>query len=410
VRTISVVNQKGGCGKTTTSVNVAACLAFLGKKVLVVDMDSQAHSTLSLGINPDELKQSMFDVLDPENETTLMRDIIVTCEDNLDLAPSQTVLSVIEQKLAGVQGRERQLQLALAPIKDAYDFVIIDCPPSISLLTFNALCAADQVLVPVEPSYLSAHGLKKLMETIDLVNDITERTEPLTAKALITLFDKRTSYAKKMSQEIREMFACKVFTTQIRKNVKLQEAAEHGKSIVRFNRDSIGFEDYISVTMELLELKTHEPVNEIKEEVSAEAPVVEEVDTVEEVKSYTMKAEERPEDLIAETPEPVAIKVDEDCLTDSVSIYERLVFSLYAPDADAVELAGDFSGWIPIHLRKDKRNDGMWTLDVSLKPGVYEYKFVVDGAWIADPENADTVDDTHGGRNSLVSFMPYVTA
>ena len=118
-----------------------------------------------------------------------------------------------------------------------------------------------------------------------------------------------------------------------------------------------------------------------------------------------MKAEE----VVEVEEQPVAVVVKEECITDSVSIYERLVFSLYAPHVSKVELAGDFSGWVPILLRKDKHNDGMWTLDVSLKPGVYEYKFVVDGAWIADPENADTVDDTHGGRNSLVSFMPFVT-
>ncbi|MBN1492637.1 MAG: AAA family ATPase [Candidatus Omnitrophica bacterium] len=401
MRAISVVNQKGGCGKTTTSVNVAACLAFLGKKVLVVDMDSQAHSTLSLGVDPDELKISMFDVLDPENETTLMRDVIVPIEENLDLAPSQTILSVIEQKLAGLKGRERQLQLALAPLKENYDFILIDCPPSISILTFNALCAADDVLVPVEPSYLSVHGLKKLMETIDLVNEVTERPEPLKVKALITLFDKRTSYAKKMSEQIREMFACKVFMTPIRKNVKLQEAAEHGTSIVRFNRDSHGFEDYIGVTMEILEIK-----QEKQEPEQAE------------VKSYTMSTEEvpaaaapAPQDEVPEVVSAETAAIErEDCLTDATSIYERLVFSINAPHATVVELAGDFTGWTPIPLRKDKNVEGMWTLDVSLKPGVYEYKFIVDSAWIADPQNNDTVDDTFGGLNSLVSFMPCAVA
>ncbi|MFC1809580.1 AAA family ATPase [Candidatus Omnitrophota bacterium] len=404
MRIISVVNQKGGCGKTTTSVNVAACLAFLGKKVLVIDIDSQAHSTLSLGVNPDECKKSMYDVFDPENETVLLRDVLVSIEENLALAPSQTILSVIEQKLSGRKGRERQLQCALAPLKGEYDFVIIDCPPSISLLTFNALCAADEVLVPVEPSFLSVHGLKKLMETIELVNEVTDRESPLAVKALITLFDKRTSYAKKMAHQIREMFACKVFDTPIRKNVRLQEAAEHGKSIVRFNRDSIGFEDYISVTMELLDIKEKKlpPSSEIEKESSeSKAEVEEEI-----VKSYKINTEVTPIESIAREEHVVT----EECLTDSITLDELLVFSLSAPQANCVEVAGDFSGWISLPMRKDKKDAGIWKLDVSLTPGVYEYKFIVDGEWIADPGNADTVDDTYGGVNSLLSFMPCVVS
>jgi chromosome partitioning protein len=384
-----VVNQKGGCGKTTTTVNVAACLAFLGKKVLIVDMDSQAHSTLSLGINPDELQQSMFDVLDPDNQTILLRDVAISIEEGLDLAPSQTVLSVIEQKLSGVKGRERRLQLALAPLRDVYDFVLIDCPPSIGLLTFNALCAADEVLVPVEPSFLSVHGLKKLMETIALVNEIAGREKPITVKALITLLDKRTCYANKMEAQVREMFQDKVFETPVRKNVKLQEAAEHGKSIVHFNRHSVGFEDYIAVSMEILDIK-------MPEQESAPA----------EIKSYTIHTKDVPVEtfeLIEETIDEDCLT--EDCLTDSISINEHILFSIAAPNADVVELVADFSGWTPIPMRKDKEGEGMWKLDVALQPGVYEYKFIVDGVWMPDPDNYDTVDDTFGGVNSLVSFM-----
>jgi len=384
-----VVNQKGGCGKTTTAVNVAACLAFLGKKVLIIDMDSQAHSTLSLGINPDMLEKSMFDVLDPDNEVILLRDVIIEIEDGLDLAPSQTILSVIEQKLSGIAGRERRLQLALAPLKDVYDFVFIDCPPSIGLLTFNALCAADEVIVPVEPSYLAVHGLKKLLETIALVNERAERE--ISVKALITLLDNRTAYAQKMEAEIRDMFQGQVFESPVRKNVKLQEAAERGRSIVQFNRHSSGFDDYISVSMEILDLHFEEEDNEAEPDI---------------IKSYVIRTSEVP---VEQNARP-AVTFDEDYPTEEIALNEHILFSIEAPEANTVELAADFSGWTRIPMRKSKEQSGMWELEVALKPGVYEYKFVIDGIWKADPDNFDTVDDMRGGVNSLVSFMPYVTA
>ena len=206
MRTISIVNQKGGCGKTTTTVNLAGALAADGFETLVVDMDPQAHASLALGVNPEELDENLYEVLAEPDQAARLGEIIMNISPGIDLAPAGIVLSALEQKLAAEnsQARTERLSNALASLGDPYDVVLIDCPPAVSLLTFNALRASQEVIVPLETSSFAVDGVQKLLETIAL---LMERVaHPLNVRVLPTLYDGRTRYARETLGEIRELF------------------------------------------------------------------------------------------------------------------------------------------------------------------------------------------------------------
>ena len=223
MRVIAIVNQKGGCGKTTTTVNLSAALAADGARVLVVDLDPQAHSTLALGVDPDEADENLYEVLAEPGGVERLQEITLEVGDNLDLAPSGIVLSALEQKLATepVESRTERLSAAFDSLgEDAYDYILIDCPPNVGLLTFNALRAASEVIIPLETSRFAIHGVEKLLETIAL---LTERIgHDLNVRVLTTLYDGRTRFARKTLAEIRESFKDMCFDTVIRLNVKLR--------------------------------------------------------------------------------------------------------------------------------------------------------------------------------------------
>jgi chromosome partitioning protein len=251
MRTIAIVNQKGGCGKTTTTVNLAGCLERLGLRVLVVDLDPQAHATLALGIDPERLDENLYEVLAEPGAAARLPAVLRRLGERLALAPSGIALSALEQKLAGDLGEDRTTRLAaaLAPLAARFDFALIDCPPNVGVLTFNALRAADEVIVPLETSPFAMHGVEKLLETLAL---LAERIgcEPV-VRILPTLFDGRTRYARETLGEIRERFGDLCFDTVIRANVKLREAARAGVPIARFARTANGALDYAALAAEL---------------------------------------------------------------------------------------------------------------------------------------------------------------
>ena len=252
MRTIAVVNQKGGCGKTITSINLSAFLAREQRKVLLVDMDPQGHATLGLLTDAVHPSRTMYEVFveEPGERPTLLRDVILTVRENLDVAPADILLSGVPEALAGRIGREDILSDALVSFRDDYDYVIVDCPPSVGLLTFNALKACSEAIVPVDPSFFALHGIGKLLETFGVLEK--ETGHQIAIRALVTLYSGRTAFAKAVADDIRHHLYGRHFDTVIRYSVKLAEAASHGVPIAHYCKQCVGFEDYQALANEVL--------------------------------------------------------------------------------------------------------------------------------------------------------------
>jgi chromosome partitioning protein len=248
---IAVTNQKGGCAKTTTAVNLSGCLAERGYKVLVIDLDPQAHASLGLGIDKDSIDRTIYDVL--MNNVSLCDVITKTQVERLDAVPSNSVLSGAQLELATILGRESVLRIAVRKmlLKKDYDFIVFDCNPSLNLVTINALVAADSILIPIQTHYYSLEGMKELFSTIDIVR---ERLNPdlQILGILATLYDTRTKISAKMLEQIREYFRGMVFNTVIRNNVKLCEAPIFKKPIHIYDSRSLGARDYFSLADEVI--------------------------------------------------------------------------------------------------------------------------------------------------------------
>lgn len=358
MRVIAIVNQKGGCGKTTTTVNLGGALADDGERVLIVDMDPQAHSTLAFGVDSDELDENLFDVLAELEGGDQLQQVIVNVAERVDLAPSSIILSALEQKLTSERQdtRTERLSGALNQLPADYDFVLIDCPPSVGLLTFNALRAASEVIIPLETSFFAIDGVQKLLETIGLLSD--RIGHDLSVRVLPTLYDGRTRYARQTLGDIRELFKDICFDTVIRQNVKLREAARQGVTISRFARRANGAIDYASLAME----------------VEACAPTEGRGD-------LAFAGEE------ADTPREVVIQFRD-------------------PAAGDVRIAGDFNGWVPDKgvrsLIETEGQSRVWTKVLQLRPGTYQYRYIVDGEWRQDPDNPESVPGTGGQQNSIL--------
>ncbi|HEK84999.1 MAG: ParA family protein [Candidatus Saccharicenans sp.] len=248
---IAVTNQKGGVGKTTTCINISAALAFMGHKVLLVDMDPQAHSTISIVNNPGTYTNSLFDVLMDKN--TKIQEIIAKSNvPGLDVAISKISMAKLEPALIGEFDGHYRLRDALNPVKDNYDFILIDTPPTLGLITLNALVAASHILIPIQSSYLCLEGTDDLLETIDKVKRIANPDLEILG-VIITLHDKRTNISKDVVDRIIEVFGDKVFKTYISKSVKLEESPAYKESIFTFAPDSIGAIQYKQIAEELLE-------------------------------------------------------------------------------------------------------------------------------------------------------------
>ena len=247
-RIIAVANQKGGVGKTTTAVNLAAALAQSASRVLLVDLDAQGNATMGSGVDKRELAASACDVLLEERHAP---DAIVRTVEGYDLLPGNTDLTAAEIELMDEEGREQRLKRALDPLRARYDFIVIDCPPALSLLTLNALTAADSVLVPMQCEYYALEGLTSLLQTIDALR---QRLNPELAieGVLRTMFDVRNNLANAVSAELVAHFGDKVFRTIIPRNVRLAEAPSHGQSIVGYDKGSRGAIAYLGLAGEVL--------------------------------------------------------------------------------------------------------------------------------------------------------------
>jgi len=251
---IAICNQKGGVGKTTTSINLAAFLAIAGNKVMLIDLDPQANTTSGIGINKHDIQKSTYHVI--LEELDIKEILQKTAIDNLLLAPSNLDLTGAEVELVGVMGREYRLKRALAKEKDNFDFIIIDSPPSLGLLTINGLCAADSVIIPVQCEYYALEGLTQLHNTVRLVKENLNQNLSIEG-VLLTMADFRTNLTKEVIQEARNHFKDKVYNTVIPRNIRLTEAPSFGKPIVLYDRDSLGAQKYEDLCKEVLGL----PIN-----------------------------------------------------------------------------------------------------------------------------------------------------
>ena len=247
-RIIAIANQKGGVGKTTTAVNLAAALARTPKRVLLVDLDAQGNATMGSGVDKRELEASSCDVLLGECDA---RTAVVAAAEGFDLLPGNIDLTAAEIQLMDVDGREQKLKDALEPLRGDYDFIIVDCPPALSLLTLNALTAADSVIVPMQCEYYALEGLSALMETIEALR---QRLDPrLEIEGVLrTMFDVRNNLANAVSAELTEHFGDRVFRTIVPRNVRLAEAPSHGQSIVGYDRASRGGVAYLGLAGEVI--------------------------------------------------------------------------------------------------------------------------------------------------------------
>ena len=356
MRIISIANQKGGCGKTTTAINLSACLSLRERKVLLVDMDPQGHSGMGLNININGPEKTVYDALVPfEREKTGMDDVIVPISEDFHFAPSNIALSAFEQQLTMAPGREKKLKEAIEGLSESYNYIVIDCPPSLGLLTFNSLVASNEVFIPIEMGFFSLHGTGRLLEIIDMVRK--KAGHEIRVKALATMYDKRTRIANEILKNIKDHFKESMFISIINSNVKLKEAASFGKSIVDYSKKSTGYRDYAALA----------------EEVLAEEGII-------------GKAE------------PI---VQEAVIAHPAMVEKQFIF--YAPEANSVRIAGNFNSWIPSNdYLMNPHEDGSWSKTLTLAPGEYQYRFVVDDIWVEDQNNPNTVDNRFGGRNSVI--------
>lgn len=354
MRVISIANQKGGCGKTTTAINLSGCLAHKGKKVLLIDMDPQGHSAVGLNIKIDELNKTVFEALSHSGKgKTALDDVTIKITDNFDIVPSNISLSTFDQHLSMVKGRETRLRDAIYDLNQSYDYIIIDCPPSLGLLTFNSLMASREVIVPIEMSLFSLHGISKLMEIINLVQRKTGHEIYL--KVIATMYDRRTRMSREVLENIQKHFKKSTFSTIVNTNVKLKEAASFGKPIADYARSAQGFKDYMRLTKEVI---AEEKKRGIK----------------------LKKQKKRP-------------------------VRKEKQFFFYAPEADSVKIVGSFNEWSATgESSMERSEDGTWSKNIALDPGTYQYKFLVDGVWVEDKNNTRKVENSFGGINSIIEI------
>lgn len=249
-RVIAIANQKGGVAKTTTAVNLGACLAQLGKRVLLIDNDPQGNASSGLGVNRMETERCIYDVL--INGMPLDSIIISTELDNLDLVPATIQLAGAEIELVAAISREGKLKKAIEPVIDDYDYILLDCPPSLGLLTLNALTAAHSVLIPIQCEYYALEGLSQLMNTIQLVQKHLNSNLAIEG-VLCTMFDARTNLSIQVVEEVKTHFKDKVMRTIIPRNVRLSEAPSHGKPIITYDPRSKGAQVYMDLAKEVID-------------------------------------------------------------------------------------------------------------------------------------------------------------
>jgi chromosome partitioning protein len=449
VRTIAIINQKGGCGKTTCSINLAAVLALRGHRTLLVDMDPQSHCALGLAVPDAQIERSTADLLRHGLDGSIaLPDITWQISRCLDLAPSSMALAGIETQLASASDKDRRLAQVLSTVADRYDFCIIDCPPSIGLLTFNALRAADEVIIPVETGFFSMQGSVKQEQTIRM---LARRVgHDVRFKVLPTMYDVRTKLAREILSELKKHFEDRLLPLVINFNSKLKEAASFGQPITEYDAASRGMQDFEQLVQWLLANppRRAEPVavgagvsdeaDEVGEGATASSPAAPSrssnpalsraAELVERARALSTRTAQLSAELAADPtalaegaapaplppqPEPTEPPPHRDAALEQklARLYgvrptaKGVLFVQPAREAQQVAVAGDFNDWNPSRtpLRRDE-NLGVWQACVPIPPGRYRYRLVIDGRWIQDPHNATVESNPFGELNNILEI------
>jgi len=362
MRIISIVNQKGGCGKTTTSINLAASLASNNRKVLLIDLDPQAHATSGLNI---KTELSIYNVLSKiAHKKAKIDAIIQNIGINFDIAPSSIILSTLEQELSGEIGRESRLWDILKAFQNNYDYILIDCPPNLGILTINALRAAGEIIIPVEASRFSLEGVSQLTGIINLVKERLNHNVDF--RVLVTNFDSRLRHSFKMLEKIKTDYKNKMFSNIVHVNVKLKEAQNEGLHIHVYDKYCRGAKDYFSLSREII----------TRENAPAASLVIEK------------NLEKRMQDILKE----------------NLPKLNETILSVKAPEAREVYLAGEFNNWKLDEHSRMEQNNGCWSKRLNLDKGKYRYRFVIDGNWTEDPNNPARQMNAYGTMDSLIEI------
>ena len=430
MRTIAIINQKGGCGKTTTSINLAACLARLGQKTLLVDMDPQGHCGVGLAVPEDQIERTILDTLitDEDGRPAKVSEIVWQIASDFDLAPSNIRLAAFEQIFAGRDGREDRLAKSLATVKNTYQWCIIDCPPSVGLITFNALKACDEVVVPVETGYFSLHGLAKMMETLELMRDRVGRD--VLIRVLPTLYDTRTKLAREVLSELRAKFRDYLMESTVNFNTKLKEAASFGQPITEYDPGSRGYKDFVNLARELMGHRPTEVEPAPVEALSRPAELVQRAKQLSQLANLqfgrTNMVQPKPEPVrsaatitrviemgldqpsydtgntaVAVAPPRVTTEQKIESFYGVKQVGDVVMFAARFDGANRVLIAGDFNNWSPMSTPMNQEA-GLWVTKLPLFPGRYQYRFVVDGQWTSDPANASVEKNQFGELNNVV--------
>jgi chromosome partitioning protein len=398
MRTIAIINQKGGCGKTTVSINLASALAAKGSRTLLVDMDPQSHCAVGLAVPEEQIEHSVYDVLigTGRGEPMRINEILWQICERFELAPSSIDLAAFEQQMTGIADRENCLQKVLSNIRDEYDYVIVDCPPSVSLLTFNALRAASDVIVPVEMGYFSLHGLSKQLETLSILCKQCE--QKINVMVLASMYDIRTKMGREILAELKKHFSAKMFKTIVNFNTKLKEAASLGQPISEYDPSSKGYRDFLTLADELIGTDTlshrAELVNSLQAKLNTISASAEEL--LVNVEANTKAQEKTPVTLDEKLADFYGVK----------QLDGHVIFSTLYPRASMVQVAGDFNEWQPEQTGLEKVDEaGKWMLKLPIQPGTYRYRLVVDGQWQQDPYNRMTEMNPFGEMNSVLQVQ-----
>jgi chromosome partitioning protein len=468
MRTIAIINQKGGCGKTTTSINLAACLARLGQKTLLVDMDPQGHCAVGLAVPEEQIERTIYDALIEERDGKPARlsDTVWQIATDFDLAPANLKLAAFEQTFAGRLGREDRLRKALDPVQAVYRWCIIDCPPSVGLITFNALRACDEAIVPVETGYFSLHGLAKMMDTLELMRSKCD--QEILIRVLPTLYDTRTKLAREVLSELRGRFKDYLMDCAVNFNTKLKEAASFGQPITEYDPGSRGYKDFVNLARELMGQRPSETEPTPLDQLSRPAELVQRarqlahltnlqfgrnsvktpaLDVGGDSSDVAPAAAPSGESWVAalergetqyggglETAHAAsALCSEQEELDDTGDLEYRLadsnftaepakttaqkidefygvkqegtevIFAVRFSEAKRVLIAGDFNNWSPVSTPMLSRGrPGEFFTRLPLRPGRYRYRFIVDGRWVTDPYNTYVEVNQFGELNNVV--------